>query len=306
VRLLRRLSYVKRAITIAHELRGRIRLRSRIIGDRYLDPDYLETGLEAISGVMTVRTNTRAWSVVVHYDGMNATRNAILAFIATFPNKASAGQGEVRTLQSPLSLMFRASLALSLLFLPRFLGAPLAILYSIPVVAEGFATLWTRGVKVEVLDASAVLFCLFRRDYFTSASIVFLLSAGEYLEELSENRTTGLLKSLLKPKVEKIWIEEDGREIEISIEQARIGDRVICGPGELIPLDGVVVAGEASANTSSITGESVPTHLQIGTEVLSGSVVENGRIVFEARQVGSQTSMARVAGRPGKNSSCRP
>ena len=70
---------------------------------------------------------------------------------------------------------------------------------------------------------------------------------------------------------------------------------MVCGAGELIPLDGTVVNGEASVNTSSITGESVPVHAEPGTEVLSGSVVEDGRIVFEASHVGSDTSMARIS-----------
>ena len=282
-------------ITIAHEARGRIRLRSRLIGNPDLDPNFVEAGLESVPGVLSVRLNTRACSVAILYDGRDATRNAILATIADLPSKALNGHGKVRTLQSPLTLAAHGGLAFSLLVLPRMIAAPLAVVLSLPVIVEGAATLWNRGVKVEVLDASAVLFSLARQDYFTAASIVFLLSAGEYLEALSEHRTTGLLKSLLKPQVEKIWIEEDGHELEIPLEQARIGDRVVCGAGELIPLDGVVVEGEASVNTASITGESVPMHVHPGIEVLSGSVVESGRIIFVASHVGGETSMARIA-----------
>ena len=286
---------VNQPITIAHEMRGRIRLRSPLIGNHTLDPDYFEAGLEAISGVISVRLNSRAASVAIAHDGRDATRTAILAYMADLPGRTLRGNGKVRTLQSPLSLAIRGSLALSLVALPKVFAASIAVAFSLPVLFEGMATLWNRGVKVEVLDATAVLFSLVRQEYFTAASIVFLLSAGEYLEELSENRTTGLLKSLLKPTVEKIWIEVDGRELEIPLEEARIGDRVVCGAGELIPLDGEVVEGEASVNTSSITGESVPVHVHPGCELLSGSVVESGRIVFVASHVGSETSMARIA-----------
>ncbi|MGE4560048.1 MAG: heavy metal translocating P-type ATPase [Desulfobulbus sp.] len=282
-------------ITIAHEVQGRIRLRSRLIGSHTLDPDFFEAGLETVPGVDEVRLNSRASSVTIRYDGRDATRNAILAYMAELPGKAMNGHGNARTLQSPLTLALQGGLALSLLVLPRVVAAPLALAFSLPVIVEGVATLWSRGVKVEVLDGSAVLFCLVRRDYFTAASIIFLLSVGEYLEELSENRTTGLLKGLLKPQVEKIWIQEDGRELEIPLDQARIGDRVVCGAGELVPLDGAVVEGEASVNTSSITGESVPVHVRPGSEILSGSVIESGRVVFVASHVGGETSMARIA-----------
>ena len=212
-------------ITIAHEMEQRIRLRGGILKNRDLDPDYFEANLETIPGVNEVRINTRAASVVVTYDGRTETRNAIINCLVDLPGKIFNGQGKSKTLLSILSLVVRGGLALSLLFLPKIFGGPIAVILAAPVVVNGVLTLWTRGIKVEVLDASAVLFCLVRQDFFTAVSIVFLLSVGEYLEELSENRTTGLLKSLLKPQVENIWIEVDGQELEIPLHQARIGHR---------------------------------------------------------------------------------
>ncbi len=282
-------------VTIVHELEQRIRLHSRAIRKKTLDPDYLEAVIEAIPGVESVRINSRAGSVVACYDGTSSTRETIINCLADLPSEVLDGNGRVKTLHSVLSLALRGAATLSILFLPPLLRVPLAIIMSAPVLVEGIITLWKRGIKVEVLDGAAVLFSLVRQDYFTASSIVFLLAVGEYLENLSENRTTGLLKSLLKPQVEKIWIEVDEQELEIPIDQARIGDLVICGAGELIPLDGVVVKGEASVNTSSITGESVPVHVEPGVEVLSGSVIEEGRIVFEASRVGADTSMARIS-----------
>jgi len=282
-------------IAIAHELDQRIRLRCPFLKNRDLDPDYLEVSLESIPGVNKVRINTRAGSVVIDYDGRSQTRHSIINGLYDLPDIFFNGQGNERTLQSILTLGAHGGLALTLLVLPPAICGPIAIMLSIPTLVKGITTLWNRGVKVEVLDASAVLFSLVRRNFFTAAAIVFLLSVGEYLEKLSEIRTTGLLKSLLKPQVEKIWIEVDGQEVEIPVGQARIGDRIVCGTGELIPLDGRVVEGEASVNTSSITGESIPVHAEPGTEVLSGSVIEDGRIVFVATHVGAETSMARIS-----------
>jgi len=280
---------------IVHELDQRIRLRSSLFKRRELDPGYCEVVLESIPGVNAARVNSGAGSLVVLHDGRGATRDAILACLHDLPGVVFNGQGTPKTLQSVLSLATRGGLALATFFLPRLLAAPLAIVLALPVLAEGVRTMWRRGVKVEVLDASAVGFCLLRGDYFTASAIVFLLSVGEYLEELSENRTTGLLKSLLKPQVERVWVEVDGQELHIPLDQARIGDQVVCGAGELIPLDGVVLRGEASVNTSSISGESVPLHVAPGQEVLSGAVVEEGRIVFRATRVGRDTSMARIS-----------
>ena len=281
--------------TISHELPQRIRLCSKQLKNRTLDPDYFEAALENIPGVGAVRLNTRAACAIVSYDGLNQTRNTILSRFSNLPLELFNGRGGFRSLNSMLPVAARGALALSTLFLPQLIGGPLAFVLAVPVLFDGVMTLWTRrGIKVEVLDAAAVTFCLVRRDFFTAATIVFMLSVGRYLEDLSEDKSTGLLKSLLKPQVDKIWIEIDGQELEIDRTDARIGDRVICGPGEMIPLDGVVVSGEASVNQSSITGESVPVHVEPGTEVLSGAVVEDGRIVFEANRIGAETSMARI------------
>lgn len=282
-------------IVVVHETKKRVRIRYRVLKKKTLDPNYLEASLEAIPGVDTVRINTPAASVVVEYDGRSECRLAFFTCLADLPEKAFSGNGEPKTLLSLLPTLAKGGLALSTLALPPILAAPIAIALSAPVIFGGITTLWNRGVKVEVLDGAAVLFSLIRRDFFTASSIVFLLSVGEYLEEQSEDRSTGLLKSLLKPQVPRIWVEVDGQELEIPFEDARIGDRIICGSGELVPLDGVVVSGEASVNASSITGESVPVHVKPGTEILSGSVVEEGRIVFEATHVGAESSMARIS-----------
>ncbi len=283
------------SLTIAHELEQRIRIRSKLFNISGIDPVYVEATVENIPGVTSARVNSGAASIVVCFDGRNQTREAVLCCLLDLPAEVFAGNGERKTLRHPLSLLARGAFVVSLLFLPPIIKVPVALVLSVPVIYEGVATLFRGEIKVEVLDGAAVLFSLAMADYFTAASIVFLLSVGEYLEEMSEDRTTGLLKSLLKPQVENIWIEVDGQELEIPLHQAQIGDRVICGSGELVPLDGTVVSGEGSINTSSITGESVPIHVGPGSEILSGSVVEEGRIVFTAGKVGSETSMARIS-----------
>lgn len=282
-------------LVILHELENRLRVRCRVLGHPELDPSYLEATVENIPGVERARINSKARSIVVEYNGTCGTRDAVLSCLNLVPDELFRGEGETRTLSSLVSVLGWGALAASFLVLPPVVAAPLAVAMSLPTVVDGIVTLWTRGVKIEVLDGVALLFCLVRRDFFTAGSIVFLLSVGEYLENLSEDRTTGMLKRLLKPQVDTIWVLCDGQEVEIPLKDAGIGDLVICGPGELIPLDGTVVEGAASINTSSISGESVPVRVEAGMDVLSGAVVEEGRIVFEATRVGAETSMARIS-----------
>jgi heavy metal translocating P-type ATPase len=284
------------SIVIAHELQGRIRLRYPLLAQPDFDRLIFQAGLENIPGVQNVRVNSKAACAVVYYDASPLTRSRIVAYAGNGDHcqgllgRRQSAQG----LHSVLTLGLRGALALAVLFVPRPLAATLSLALSLPVLGDGVATLMQRGLKVEVLDAAAVGFSLLRRDYFTAASIVFLLSVGDYLEGISEDRSTGLLKSLLKPQVDSVWTEVNGSEMETPLAQVRLGDRVIFGPGDMIALDGTVLTGEASVNASSITGESVPVHASPGTKVLSGSVVEDGRIVIRAEHVGSETSMARI------------
>ncbi len=283
-------------IKIVHELDCRLRLRCGVIRRMDFNPDQLEMQLESMAGVSSARCNTPAASVTVEYDGSREVRQAILLALAEMPESFFGEKEEPRTLLSVLPLVGKGILCGSLLFLPPLIAAPITFALAAPVIAGGIATLWTKGIKIEVLDAVAVSFCLLRKDYFTAGSILFLLSVGEYFEELSEDRSTDLLKSLLKPQVEKVWVEsEDGQEIEVALEDVRIGDHVVCGPGEMIPLDGVVFSGEATIDTSSITGESLPLPVAPGDEVLSGAVLEEGRIIIEAKRIGADSSMARIS-----------
>jgi len=282
-------------ITIVSELPNRMRLKGRFLRDPELDPDYLEATLETIPGVDSARLNGRASSVIVQYDGRPEIRDAVLGCIQDLPLDVFQGKNDRKSPPSLLGLSVKGALSIACFFLPALFAAPIALVLSAPVIMDGLSCLWHQKLKVEVLDGAAVAFSLWRRDYFTATTIVALLALGEYFEKVSENKATGLLKSLLKPQTEKIWIEKDGQEIQIPFEEAGIGDRVVCGPGEMIPLDGRVVVGEAAVNQSSVTGESVPVHVKPGDEVISGSVIEEGRIIFEALHVGAETSVARIS-----------
>ena len=126
-----------------------------------------------------------------------------------------------KTPPSLLSLVGKGTLAVSCLFFPKVAAAPIALILAVPVIMEGMTALWNRTLKVEVLDAAAITFTLIRRDFFATSMIILLLSLGEYLETLSEERTTGLLKSLLKPNKETIWVEIKGQELEIPLNDAQ-------------------------------------------------------------------------------------
>jgi len=284
----------KTAFTIVHEVPKRIRLRSRRLFDPSLDLRYLEALVGSLPGVEEVRTNKWGSSIVVAYDGARKNRERVLNLLENIPMEAympgGAGGDEI----SGATVAGQGAAALLTPFMPWEAAAPVSWMLGLPTILEGLHTLLYDGVKVEVLDASAVGFSLLRQDYFTANAIVAMLGLGTYLENWTEKKSDDLLKSLLKPQVEQVSVERDAQEIRIDFSELTVGDLVICGAGELLPVDGVVVDGDAALNQASITGESLPVHVSEGDEVMSGAVVEDGRIKIAARNVGGETSMARI------------
>src|SRR5690606_30728470 len=95
--------------------------------------------------------------------------------------------------------------------------------------------------------------------------------------------------------VDEIWVERDGAEIQIEAAEVRVGDTVIAATGTVIPVDGTVLGGEAMVNEATMTGESVPVARRRGDAVLSGTLVQEGRLRIYAEKVGAQAAAARIA-----------
>ncbi len=281
-------------VRILHEIPGRMRLRYPWAADPSLDQEYLRAIVLAIPGIKEVEVNPKAASIVLRYDGKAETKTQCLETLKFLPREAFLSELNEQNGIDKTNLTVMGGLTLLSPLLPKPISSILSWLAGLPTILTGVETLINRGLKVEVLDASAVGISLLRSDYFTSNAIVTLLALGQYLEQVSDYKSTELLKSLLRPEADTVWIERDGVEVAVPADQLEIGNLVICGAGEMIPVDGEVQKGEASINKSSVTGESIPDSVQPGDGVTSGSVVEEGCITVKALNVGSATTMARM------------
>ncbi len=284
----------KQNYTIVHELKKRLRIRCKQLLSPDLDASYVQAILSGLVGVESVRINTQNASIIIEYDGKKEHREKVLALLENIPKEAFNSAHKKEKDISLHTVIGQSIIAASTPFQQKALKEVVGWTLGSPIILEGVSTLLNRGIKVEVLDASAVLFSLLRKDYTTANTIVALLGIASWLEQWSEKKSDDLLKKLLKPQVENVWVERDTKEISIPFSELKIDDIVICGTGELIPIDGVVLDGEAAVNKSSITGESLPVHVQEGDEVLSGSILEDGRLRIVAKHVGQETSMARI------------
>jgi Cu2+-exporting ATPase len=269
-------------------------LKSPLIGDPAFDVVYFQALLEALPGVSKVRINVRGACLILSYDGRLETWRRIVQSLVEMPGEAFVLAGDAESAVTGSDVAVKALITIASQALPWPAKALLGWSMAMGVIVKGIETFFTRGIKVETLDATAITLALARGKYFTAGSITTLLALGQYLEGQSEQRSTALLKGLMRPQAETVWVVRDGVEIQTPVAQVSPGDLVVCGAGELIPVDGLVAEGEASVNQSSISGESMPVHLRPGDAAISGSVVEDGRLTIAVERVGSETSMARI------------
>lgn len=206
-------------------------------------------------------------------------------------------------------------LVLSMLYMDRFAGENLVLLIlALPVWAyvgrnfhlgavraarHGTAnmdTLVSLGSSVAFLySVWAALVQTHAVTYFdTAAAIITLISVGKYLEARARASAGSAIKRLAGLSAKSAHVLHDGIEVELPLSQVRVGNLLIVRPGEKVPVDGVVVEGEAGIDESMLTGESLPAHRRPGDDVVGGSIDVDGVLKVRATGVGHDTALARI------------
>ena len=131
--------------------------------------------------------------------------------------------------------------------------------------------------------------------YFeTAAVIITLIKLGKFLEARAKGHTSEAIKKLMSLRSKTARVTRDGQEIEVSIDDVRVGDVVTVRPGETIPVDGVVIEGRSSVDESMLTGESLPVDKGPGASVVGATLNKLGMLKFEATKVGKETALAQI------------
>jgi Cu+-exporting ATPase len=140
------------------------------------------------------------------------------------------------------------------------------------------------------------LFAAGRADvYFdTSALIIALILLGRLLEARAKGRTNEAIKKLAGLRAKTARVVRDGEEVDVPMEDVRIGDTVVVRPGEKVPVDGRIISGESAVDESMITGESIPVTKRVGDEVIGATVNKTGSFRFRATKVGRETALAQI------------
>lgn len=130
--------------------------------------------------------------------------------------------------------------------------------------------------------------------YEAAAVIVALILLGRFLEAKAKGRTSEAIQRLVSLQVKVAHVSRNNQIVDIPIDQVVVGDFIIVKPGERVPVDGKVIEGKSFVDESMITGEPIPVEKKIDSEVVGGTINQNGTLSFKAVAVGGETMLAQI------------
>ena len=158
-------------------------------------------------------------------------------------------------------------------FLPTPLRAVFVVAGYMAFLRAALHELAQPRLTVPVLDASAIGISFVKRDVDTAGQTMFLLNVGALLEEWTRKKSLDDLARSMSLNVDRVWVRSQGTEVLMPITKVKAGDEIIVRSGNMVPLDGTVIEGEAMVNQAALTGESMPVRKIAGATVYAGTVV---------------------------------
>lgn len=285
--------------TILHEGKGRMRVHVEKVRMTLHRADVLEAYLNHHDAIVHAAVYERTGDVVITYTGKRTAAIAILAGykfdVAEYDALVTSADSR-RLNREYQDKMFDlvAGRCLRKLFLPAPLDAAYTAFRSIRFLWKGVRCVLSRRLEVEVLDALSIGVSLLRGDFGTAGSVMFLLNLGSLLEEWTRKKSLDDLARSMALNVDKVWVRSQGTEVLVPLTKVRSGDEVVVRSGNMIPLDGTVLEGEAMVNQAALTGEAMPVRKAEGSTLYAGTVVEEGECVFIAKSEGGSNRYDKI------------
>ena len=277
--------------TILHEGKGRMRVHVCNVRMTLHRADVLEAYLNHHDAIEKATVYERTGDVVLYYRGRRADAVQALsrykfdqpeldALVTTADSRKLNQEYQEKMCDLVAGHFFRK------LFLPAPIRAAYTVWRSIAFVWKGVRCLLHRRLEVEVLDALSIGVSVLRGDFSTAGSVMFLLNLGSLLEEWTRKKSLDDLARSMALNVDKVWVRSQGTEVLLPLTKVQPGDEIVVRSGNMVPLDGTVIEGEAMVNQAALTGESMPVRKAKGATVYAGTVVEEGECVFLAKAAG--------------------
>lgn len=301
---------------VRHFMKGRARLyaptlcRDRTLAEKTLD------WLRRQQGVRGARINFDCASVVIEFDPRHDQmfrllfgRLKLMTLADLSALIALGGQGETgrhpakdllpskpERREIPLALP-TLSLAFAFATNPVFraVNTPLMLWNAYPIAVRAYEV-WSkeRRLNVDFLDTLAIGASVLQGNFVAGALITWLIKLGDWIRDLTAAGSKRAIGDLLEFRNKTAWVNRNGTVISIPSEDLQPGDEVVVFPGEMIPVDGEIIEGEASIDQKTITGEGLPVSRGVGEAAFAATVIREGRISIRARAVGRDTTAGQI------------
>ena len=246
--------------------------------------DILECYLKSVEGIENVKVYDRTCDAIIRYSCKRETVIEALSGFSYEENSSFLPEHSGRALSREYEdkIFFQtAGRIISKTFFPLPLRTAVAAVKNARYIFKAARVLSKGRIEVAVLDAVAVTVSMLRGDVNTATSIMYLLKIGETLEEWTQKKSIADLANVMSLGADNAWLLVDGTEVLTPIEKISAGDHIVVRTGNMVPLDGRVIGGEAMINQAYITGESVPVRCTDGSYAYAGTVVDDGECTIE-------------------------
>ncbi|MDD4990085.1 MAG: cation-translocating P-type ATPase [Candidatus Pacebacteria bacterium] len=189
-------------------------------------------------------------------------------------------------------------IALTLHFLSWNFSKSVFIVFSIigllPVLKSAILALLKRKLTIDLLASIALIFAFIAREWHSAAFISLMLAFARIFSLWTDRKAQRILEHLLKYRPQNAKVQRNGATLEIPTEQLVIGDLVVIESGDRIPVDGLVISGQASVNESTITGESELVVKKKNHQVFSSTLNESGSLLVKAEKIGKDSTVEKI------------
>jgi heavy metal translocating P-type ATPase len=293
-----------------HSMPGRVRLSIPALSHHRRLAEAFLVWLTAQAGVRSARINFDCASLVLEYDPkqeallrllLERVKRASLAEMKAFCAAAAATPRAKPSLpevskQSPLAL---PTLSLMIAFSSNpvlvALNMPLMLWNAIPIARRAFKVWASKSrLNIDVLDTLAITSSVLQGNPLAGCIVTWLIKLGDWIRDLTAAGQRRAISELLEFQTKIAWVLRDGAVAPVAAAQLKVGDLVVVYPGEMIPVDGDIIDGQATIDQKTITGEGLPVSRGKGEAAFAATVIREGQITIRALRVGEATTAGQI------------
>jgi heavy metal translocating P-type ATPase len=289
---------------VAHSIRGRLRVRYPAAWLR-AQGRAVESVIRSVPGVRVVTGSAVTGSLRIEYDPFRLTADALLESLGRMERHLSAPEvvatakpasAPVSPARAPLWRLAGASsvLCAACLPLPTPVITGLVLAAELPSVVRAGTALGRRQIDGDVLEAATLLLLTGRGQLVASSLLVWLRSLGEYVLARTLVSARRSLRDVIGPPGATVPRQEGTTTRRVRVADLAVGDAVVIGAGQRLPVDGTVLRGEALVDQQTMTGEALPVERHAGDRVFAATTLEHGEITVQVDRLGLDTAVGRI------------